>query len=556
MVKNILNQYPQNISIIVRHNFTLIMKQKILLFLLASFATSFCQAQFTTNLPIIKFTLNQSVVDSYRMASMEVIDNASGMNTFADAATFSSNAGIRLRGNATNRAYPKKSYSVETWTGFNISNNTSVLGLPAENDWVLLAAYPDRSLLRSRLSLELHDEMDRYAPRMVYCELFLDTAYQGVYLFGEKIKRDTSRLDLANLRTIDNSGSQLTGGYILQIDDENGGGFNSKFSPPNASNNQQIKFLYEYPDNGDITPAQEGYIRAYLDSFETRLNGANYTDTALGWRPYGANNAFIDYIIVNELTKNFDAYRIDVYLYKDRDKKMRPGPLWGYDASLSNTADCGSDAATGFAFDVGVQCSTLDRLPSFWWNRLLSDAIFLNDLKCRYTKYRLAGGVLDSSHINMLIDTFATQLTQMGAASRNFSKYPIFGTPIINEPMPMAANYTQEVNYIKQFLSARLNWLDGQWFDNSCVPLSVKDRNSAQQAIQIYPNPSATTINIVSPKANGLQYELRTIAGKVVRRGNSFQQKTEVSVENLSSGIYLLLIDYDDERSMRKIVVE
>jgi len=532
------------------------MKRTIFYLLISCFTASLCQAQFTTNLPIIKLTINQSVVDTYRMASMEVIDNNSGMNSFADAPTATTNAGIRLRGNATSRAYPKKSYSLETWTGFNISNNVSVLGLPAENDWVLLAAYPDRSLLRSRLSLELHDEMDRYAPRMVYCELYLDTAYQGVYLFGEKIKRDTARLDLANLRTIDNFGSQLTGGYILQIDDENGGGFTSQFAPPSAANNQQIKYLYEYPDNGDITPAQEGYIQAYVDSFETRLNRANYTDTALGWRPYGANNAFIDYIIVNELVKNFDAYRIDMYLYKDRDKKMRPGPLWGYDLSLSNTADCGSDVTTGFAFDVGAQCASLDKLPSFWWSRLLSDAKFLSDLKCRYTKYRFGGGVLDSSHVIMLVDTFAAQLTQMGAAGRNFSKYPIFGTPIVNEPIPMAANYNEEVDNIKQFLLARLNWLDTQWLDNSCIPLSVNDLNSAGEGIQIYPNPSSSNVNIELPKAGNLQYELRTIAGKIVRRGNSTYQKTRVSLSNLSSGIYLLLLDYNSERAMRKIIVE
>ena len=527
------------------------------LFLLAAFiiCTSQIQAQFTTNLPILKLTLNQSIVDSYRMSSLEIIDNTSGTNTYSDAATQSSNAGVRLRGNAASRSYPKKSYSLETWTGFNVSNNISVLGLPAENDWVLLSAYTDRSLLRSRLALELHDEMDRYAPRMKYCELFIDTVYQGVYLFGEKIKRDTARLDLANLRTVDNFGVELTGGYILQIDDENGGGFVSNYAPPNASASQQIKYLYEYPDNGDITPAQESYIQAYVDSFEAGLNGPNFQDTSLGWRPYGANNAFIDYIIVKELTRNYDAYRTDVYLYKDKSKKMRPGPLWGFDVAFANTANCGANGFTGYAYDVASTCGTQTNLPSFWWNKLLTDTAFLQDLKCRYTDYRYAGAVLDSTHIFMLIDNYANELTSMNAASRNFAKYPIFGTPLINEPTPMATTYAQEVENIKTFLRSRLDWLDTQWLDNSCIPVGVKDvyRNNR---IRIYPNPASRQITIKSESTNPFNYQIKTISGRVLLAGNSEQAQLEIDLSNFVSGMYLILIDQDDERYMKKVIIE
>ncbi len=531
------------------------MKKHFTLLFIFSLVTIVSKAQFNTNLPILRVTLNQPVVDSYRMATLDIIDNVSGVNTFADPATQTSNAGIRLRGNAVSQSYPKKSYSVETWTGFNISNNISVLGLPAENDWVLLSAYTDRSLLRSKLALELHDEMDRYAPRMVYCELFIDAAYQGVYLFGEKIKRDTSRLDLANLKTVDNFGTELTGGYILQIDDESGGGFISNYAPPNASAAQQIKYLYEYPDNGDITPAQESYIQSYVDSFETGLNGVNYQDTLLGWRPFGANNAFIDFIIVNEVTRNYDAYRTDMYLYKDKSKKMRPGPLWGYDASFANTANCGSNGFSGFAFDIASSCGTMTNLPSFWWDKLLTDTVFLQDLKCRYTKYRYAGDVLDTTHMFMLIDSFSNELVQMNAASRNFTSYPIFGTPLINEPLPMAADYNEEVANIKSFISARMDWLDGQWLDNACIPLSVKNYGKSNQ-ISIYPNPASQQITIESSSKSKMNYQVKTILGKVLKTGSSLENKTSIDLSSFASGMYLILIDQDEERYMKKVVVE
>ncbi len=531
------------------------MKLKIIFLSILSFFYFSSKAQFSSNLPIVKLSISQPIVDSYQQTSLDIIDNASGLNSTTDAATFTSNAGVRLRGNAVTQAYPKKSYSLETWLGFNVSNNVPILGMPAENDWVLLAAYPDRSLLRSKLMLELHDEMDRYAPRMVYCELLVNNVYQGIYLFGEKIKRDTSRLDIANLKVTDNFGIELTGGYILNVDDENGGGFNSNFQPPNAAASQQVKFLYEYPDNGDITPAQETYIQSYVDSFEKGLNGANFQDSLLGWRAYGANNAFIDYIIINELTRNFDAYRIDMYLYKDKGTKLRPGPLWGGDATFANTANCGANGITGFAYDIGTACGTTANLPSFWWTKLMTDATFLADLKCRYTGYRYPGDVLDTAQMFSLIDTFAAQITANNAAMRNFAKYPIFGINIVNEPLPLAANYTEEVEKIKTFLRARIAWLDGRWLNTSCIPLSVN--NWAKNNFSIYPNPATNQITISSPSASPLFYELRTMAGRIVQSGNNpLGEKTVVPLRKLPAGIYILLLDQNEQRTMKKIVVE
>ena len=510
------------------------------------------KAQFSTNLPIIKLSITNAIVDTYQQTNLEIIDNTSGTNTYSDPATFTSNAGVKLRGNAVSRAYPKKSYSVESWLGFNVSNNVSILGLPPENDWVLLAAYPDRSLLRGKLALELHDEMDRYAPRLKYCELFIDTAYQGIYLFGEKIKRDSSRLDLANLRVIDNFGEELTGGYILTVDDESGAGFTSNYPPPNATASQQVDFLFEHPDNGDITPAQKAYIESYIDSFEAGLNGPNFQDTALGWRPFGANNAFIDYIIVNEVSKNYDAYRIDMYLYKDKNKKMRPGPMWGFDASFANTANCNINGFSGFAFDIGSTCGAEPNLPAFWWSKLLTDTKFLQDLKCRYTNYRRMGNVLDTTHIFHLIDSFSAHINQQGAVGRNFNKYPIFGTPIINEPTPMATTHTAEVANIKAFILARLNWLDNQWYDATCAPDGVNDR-AKRNLISIYPNPTNDFIRIESSSVSTMQYELRTFTGKIISSGTVHG---DIDVSKLSKGMYMLLIDQDDQRYMKKVIVE
>ncbi len=510
----------------------------------------------TTNLPILKVQTTQAIVDTYAQAQLEIIDNVSGTNNIADPATLSSNIGIKLRGDAAAQSYVKKSYSVETWTAaFNVSNNISPLNLPIENDWVLLAAYPDRSLMRGKLLLELHDDMDRYAPRLKYCELMIDNVYQGVYLFGEKIKRDSARLDLANLRIQDNFGDELTGGYILNIDNETGGGFNSNYAPPYALGTQQVRFLFEYPSNGDITPSQEAYIESYIDSFENGLNGANFQDTLLGWRPFGANNAFIDYILVNEVAKNYDAYRIDMYLYKDKLKKMRPGPLWGGDASFANTANCEAAVDTGWAYKLGAVCGNESNLPAFWWEKLMSDTLFVKDLKCRYHLFRQPGQPLDKALIYAHIDSFANVLNAQGAQSRNFTTYPIFGSPIINEPTPMATDFATEVTNLKTFIEARLNWLDAQWVTTQpCFATAINDI-SLEKEIAIYPNPAQNILNISYAQNDKVNYYLSNLAGQQLMQGSGYAT-FEINVSELAAGLYLLHLEVDGKQLVRKVSVQ
>lgn len=506
-------------------------------------------AQLTsTNLPIIKITAALTINDTMVQGSMDVIDNVSGINNVTDPATLNSMIGIKLRGNTVSQSYPKKSYTIETWNGFNVTNNISVLGLPAENDWVLLSAYSDRSLMRSMLSFKLHDKMGRYAPRMKYCELILNNTYKGVYLFGEVVKRDTGRLSLSNLRPQDNFGDQLTGGYILSVDDESGAGWTSNYAPPFASTSQTFQFLYEYPKSSEITPAQQDYIKSYVDSFENALNAANFQDTLLGWRAFGANNSFIDFILVNELTKNVDAYRLDMYLYKDKLTKLRPGPLWGFDDALYNTQNCSASVDTGYAFNFGQSCSSAAKLPSFWWPKLMTDTQFVNDLKCRYTEFRQAGGVLDSIKIISLIDSFGTVLNAQNAQTRNFTLYPIFGTPIVNEPMPMALNHTGELINLKEFIKRRLSWLDSKWLINlgSCPSYIGTANYDLSGFINIFPNPVSESFTIQSnPKLKNATLDIVDMQGKILYSSVLDETYKTISIRNFANGIYLVKVKDD-----------
>jgi len=521
--------------------------------LLLSFSAS---AQLTTtNLPILIIQTPGAIVDTYTQATISIIDNASGTNNITDPPTFTGMIGIKNRGNT---ALAKLSYSMETWITPNVSLDTALLGLPTENDWVLLSSYTDRSLMRDALSKLMHESMGRYAPRNKHCEVVLNTQYLGVYLFGEKIKRDVNRLDLAKLTVTDNFGENMTGGYIWRLNDGNGAGWTSAYTPPFGTT-QQTKFQYEYPDAADITPSQEAYIKSYVDSFENAMNAVNFQDTLIGWRKFGAVNGFADFMIINEVTRNIDAYRNNAFMYKDKSKKMRPGPIWGFDNALGNTATCVSHVDTGWSYNLGGTCPAESKLAPFWWSKLTTDTAYMKDLKCLYSEYRKPGRILDTVKLFAHIDSMANRLTAQNAVTRNFTQWPIWGVPLVNEPTPMAANYADEVANLKTFLRKRLTWLDTKWYLSSgCpAPLSVANTDLSAQ-VSVFPNPVSEQlhINYSGPAKNGLSIQLMTVQGSTVRKVQSKDAQTTLNLSGLPNGIYLLRITGSKGSVTRKIVKE
>ncbi|MBP6455505.1 MAG: CotH kinase family protein [Chitinophagaceae bacterium] len=507
----------------------------------------------TTNLPIIKITTTTPIISSQTQANIAIIDNISGVNNVNDPATFSGMIGVDIRGSIST---PKLSYNVETWQPATVSLDTSLLGMPSENDWVLLAAYTDRSLLRSTLAFTTYDKMGRYAPRMKYCELLIDGNYQGVYLFGENIKRNVERVDISKLTISDNFGIDMTGGYIWTLDEDVKNGWKSGYNPLNGTANQEINFNYNYPSSGDITPAQKAYIKSYVDSFEIALDGANFQDSLLGWRRFGANNAFIDMIIISETFKDYDAYRNNFYMFKDKGTKMRPGPIWGFNNSLKNTTNCTTDLTTGFTYNIATACPNEVALPTFWWSKLMTDAQFVKDLKCAYTNYRKVGELLDTTTIFHYMDSVSTLLNAQNAQTRNFTQWPIFGVNLINEPTPMATNYAEEIANIKSFFRARLTWLDGNWIDPTCIISAIKN-NDLNNYVSVYPNPAQQkfAIDMQLNSTSAKQIEILDMLGNVIFNNTTNKNKINIDCAKWQQGIYFVKISSKEGSATKKIVI-
>ena len=268
-------------------------------------------------------------------AFMGIINNANGENYINDPYNdYSGSITIELRGNSS-QYNEKKPYRIETVDALGENNNVSLLGMPEENDWVLHAPYQDKSLMRNVLAYHLSNKMGRYASRTRFCELHINGDYKGVYVLMEKIKRDDNRIDISKLNPEEISGDDLTGGYILKFDwpwtGDNLGGFESE--------NDGMIYNYHYPKPSDIVPEQEEYIINYIHDFEAIMLDQNYADYETGYPSTLDISSFVDFILLQELPKNVDAYRLSTYLYKDKESinnKLHAGPIWDINHGFGN----------------------------------------------------------------------------------------------------------------------------------------------------------------------------------------------------------------------------
>ncbi len=216
------------------------MKSKsIFTILLSLFALSINAQTFTdSNLPIVIITTDidpetgfpAEIPDEPKvLASMKVIFHPDGTRNYVDDQTnseflnYDGRIGIELRGSSS-QVLPKKPYGLTTLKADNVSNNNvNILGMPKENDWVLNALAFDASLMRDALSYELARNTGNYASRGVYCEVIVNGDYKGLYVFMEKLKINSDRINILKLTTTDISQPNVSGGYITKADKTTGG---------------------------------------------------------------------------------------------------------------------------------------------------------------------------------------------------------------------------------------------------------------------------------------------------------------------------------------------
>jgi subtilisin-like proprotein convertase family protein len=412
----------------------------------------------STYLPIVKiFTGGQSIPDEPKVqATMQIINNGDGVLNFITDTNFEYEGEImvELQG-FTGPIYPKKNYDFDLIDSEGLEMDTNLLGMPDENDFILKAEYLDPTLMFNNIAYSFGRKMDRYAPRLRYCELILDGDYLGIYSLTEKIKRDNSRVDIAKLDPDDLAGDSLTGGYIIEMNiNGDPGNWYSNYPPINeATAGPLVEFKYVYPKASEIAAEQANYIQSYVDQFEYIMHTENFDDPEEGYRSVVDVPSFIDFMLVNEMSTNYDSYGRSTFMYKEKITDgglLHIGPPWDYDRGFWNIE--------GWVWEL---THPFWPFPD-WWSIMDSDSTYTNQVWCRWQELR-GDKWSDEAFINH-IDSMHDYLAE--ATDRNFLRWPELGV----------TNWDQQVQDLQDRLLARLAWMDANIIGNGpCLETLVNN---------------------------------------------------------------------------------
>ena len=541
----------------------------VFILLITIFPLSKGQTLTSSNLPILKVnTKGKAIVNEPKiLADMQLIYNGVGkINNVTDKPTgYLGKTGIEFRGSTSQQLFPKKPYGFELWVdSTEKSRKVALLGMPEESDWVLNATYNDKTLMRDVLSYDLANRMGRYATRSRYVEMMVNDKYEGLYILMEKVKRDKNRVDISSLKVTDNTGDDVTGGYLLKIDKTEGSKsklWNTTLSINGVSYTVPIQI--EYPKITDITDAQFTYIKNYVTEFETSLKSSDYLTPKARWREMIDIDSFVDYFLITEFTKNVDGYRLSTYFYKDKDSKggkLKMGPAWDYNLAFGNADYLDGYKSTGWQYkvnDLAIPAKDTYFLSPTWWERLSADSTFRYKAAKRWEVLRKTA--LNPDRINTWMDSTATVLQE--ARIRNNNRWTgVLGVKIWPNYY-VGATYENETTWMKDWIRQRTAWLDSQ-LKVFGQPLAKEEEIANKFPLRIFPNPteSETTIEFDVVKRGRVRINVYDFTGKLLRtvldeEKNINIYQVKLNNENFKSGMYLIDYQLDDVHveSMRMI---
>ncbi|MBQ2273263.1 MAG: CotH kinase family protein [Clostridia bacterium] len=387
-------------------------------------------------IPVISITLSDGTKqkDIPRDETVEMTFTMDGSPVGAEE-IFSISGTIRGRGHSTWK-WDKKPYKIK------FDEKVSILGMTENKDWILLANFADKSLIRNTLAYEMGRVLDglTWSPHQYPVDLFINGVYCGVYSIGEHMEVASGRVELTE-------GSEVDVGYLIEV----GGMENTDTMWVDGfhTDKRLVKFAaYKSPDRDEITSAQRAYIREYFQLAEDAIvAGVDYEQ-------YIDVDSFVDWIILHELAYNLDAcFRRSCYLMKPAGGKLQMGPIWDFDLAFGNFSQ---DEKT---YDNWITVGSSDSeayIAENWCTYLMKDPAFRKRLKARWEEVR--DELLTTA--NQTIDKYSALLD--GSQQENFAVWKIWGKRAgYQSKWCSAANtYEKQIKYLKDFLTKRAAWID------------------------------------------------------------------------------------------------
>lgn len=352
--------------------------------------------------------------------------------------------------------YEKKSYS------FSLKNAQALCGLDKGKKWNLLALTSEKTKLSTKLAFDIGSILGmQYSPQGTWIDLYLNGEYAGNYFLSESVSVGEGRVEIYDLEKENEqlnpdiesadifseekmkgydivNGKNVKGGYLLEYDSVYYEGRSCGFVTDNDD-----KFAVRDPSYA--SKEQIIYIRNYIQNIENILHekDGNYRD-------YLDQDSFAAKFLVEEITKNYDAYCTSTYFYKDYDDDLLyAGPIWDYDSAwgVINHYKGGWGNPEYLIIDR-MRYAGID-----WFALMYQDNLFHDELVGKYA------GILP--RLEELLESGIDNYVKMIRCSIRMDEIRWHNYPTSDSGYYMT--YENNIKFLKYFFAERLNYMNRTW---------------------------------------------------------------------------------------------
>jgi len=380
-----------------------------------------------TGLPILYVNTSGVAIDSKE-------DYVEGVSSIVGGTNYPSFQDLEMkikgRGNSTwwqGGIWGKKPYQIK------FGDKTEVLNMPKDKKWVLLAELSDKSLIRNKIAREIANiSRFDYVPQAEYSEVFINEQHVGTYLIGQKVEESKNRVNIGDT------------GYLIEIDTDANGRIETDdvyFRSSHWSSRYEDGVFNIKEPSLDYDSEEFNLIKDHVNDFEEALFGNNFKDPDLGYRSFIDLPSFIDWFLVNEISKNQDARSYSsIYFNYIPGEKIKMGPVWDFDLAFGNVDYSNAENPEGFWIKENL-----------WFKRMFEDPYFSDLVNTRFNYYEN-----NLSSILSKVDEFENYLSK--SQKKNFEIWDILSKDVW--PIPVKYDTHHEyVEYLKNWIDTRMLWL-------------------------------------------------------------------------------------------------
>ena len=411
-------------------------------------------------------------------------------------------AKVKWRGGSTNTADKhKRNYKIKTLNEKGKKQEISLLGMREDNNWILDAGQIDLFRLRNRIATEIWND---FATKPYYAskepkaksgvtgkvvEVILNNEYRGIYSLTEAMDRKELKL-----KKYDDKNQEFHG-QLWKVSSWDKATFWDIDKDYDNTQETWHAFETKYPDIEDVNPTDYSPLYEAIDFV------ANSNDEAFKKEvgDYFDIPVLIDYQLFQETLKPVDNNGKNMFwgIYDVAKSKKLTLAIWDLDASVGQFWQCSTPLHPNRVFpntDLGVK----DGFNLY--HRLSSLNVDNYNEKVANRYHELRKTYFSEENLISRYQGYYDMLVKSGAASREETKWSedsdIGGYPV---------NFKSEIEYIKNWIINRLNYLDTNQFPISTNISEIHQKESLSPK---------TTYNMLGQKVGASYQGLKIKNGK------------------------------------------